>query len=255
MLSIGPQRLKELQDAVQQRRREFLEQVPEGAPGAVGLFKDPPHGVGLHGFFKDQGLDPEDYPAGTARAEKLFEEAVADPEQQAVCYMAYIPAENEGRLRAGILLATASRMPTSGRMCAYIVYIYVLEEYRRRGVGCALMRALYDKCEHGGAAESGVWASTVAVGEDFRKLCIKHSPLALFFRVCGWPMEYGVDHRRRPRHEQCGGDFIDGGEKPTPMLKHKLPRPHSMQTLDRLRQALAAAEGALEQAEDEYALA
>ena len=105
------------------------------------------------------------------------------------------------------------------------------------------------------AAESGVWAWTVAVGEDFRKLCIKHSPLALFFRVCGWPMEYGVDHRRRPRHEQCGGDFIDGGEKPTPMLKHKLPRPHSMQTLDRLRQALAAAEGALEQAEHEYALA
>ena len=156
MLSIGPQRLKELQDAVQQRRREFLEQVPEGAPGAVGLFKDPPHGVGLHGFFKDQGLDPEDYPAGTARAEKLFEEAVADPEQQAVCYMAYIPAENEGRLRAGILLATASRMPTSGRMCAYIVYIYVLEEYRRGGVGCALMRALYDKCEHGGSRERRV---------------------------------------------------------------------------------------------------
>ena len=146
MLSIGPQRLKELQDAVQQRRREFLERVPEGAPGAVGL----------HGFFKDQGLDPEDYPAGTARAEKLFEEAVADPEQQAVCYMAYIPAENEGRLRAGILLATASRMPTSGRMCAYIVYIYVLEEYRRGGVGCALMRALYDKCEHGGSRERRV---------------------------------------------------------------------------------------------------
>ena len=83
-------------------------------------------------------------------------DAVADPEQQAVCYMAYIPAENEGRLRAGILLATASRMPTSGRMCAYIVYIYVLEEYRRGGVGCALMRALYDKCEHGGSRERRV---------------------------------------------------------------------------------------------------
>ena len=36
------------------------------------------------------------------------------------------------------------------------------------------------------------------------------------------------------------------------MLKHKLPRPHSMQTLDRLRQALAAAEGALEDAEAQY---
>ena len=88
MLSIGPQRLNELQDAVQQRQREcaaaaaLLERKSDYKHRIRCCDEQGTGHLGLHGFFKDQGLDPEDYPAGTARAEKLFEEAVADPEHR-----------------------------------------------------------------------------------------------------------------------------------------------------------------------------